>query len=129
MSFSEPTAGMKVKILSRRRITAARLVAMAADALQIGFFPLFGEGFVSPLNDALDIGVCLVLTFLVGWHFAFLPSFLVELVPVADLVPTWTIAVLLATRHKQTGPFQSQGSTWSSVTVREDGPAETTGKE
>jgi hypothetical protein len=96
-----------VKILTRRRIIVARLVAMSADAVQIGLFPLFGEGFVSPLNDILDVIVCIVLALLVGWHFAFLPGFIAELVPMVDLVPTWTIAVLIATRQKQNAPAGS----------------------
>jgi len=80
---------------------------MSADLLQIGLFPLFGEGLVSVLDDILDVIVCVVLTLLVGWHFAFLPSFIAELVPMVDLVPTWTIAVLFATRQKKTVPAGS----------------------
>ena len=84
------------------RIKTARAVAIAADILQIALFPLVAEGFISPLNDALDILVCLILTYLVGWHYSFLPSFIVKVVPMADLVPTWTIAIFLATRQKAT---------------------------
>jgi len=80
------------------RVRAARILAIAADAIQIGGFPLFGEGFASPYNDALDVAVGGLLIWLVGFHWAFLPSFLIELVPGVDLVPTWTGAVLLATR-------------------------------
>jgi hypothetical protein len=36
----------------------------------------------------------------VGWHLAFLPSFVVKVLPVADLAPTWTIAIFFATRQK-----------------------------
>jgi hypothetical protein len=89
-------------IITPSRIRAARAVAISADALQIVFFPLFSEGLISPLDDLLDAVVCIALTWLVGWHYAFLPSFLVKLAPVADLVPTWTIAVLLATRQRET---------------------------
>jgi hypothetical protein len=35
---------------------------------------------------------------LLGWHWAFLPSFVAKVVPDVDLVPTWTVAVLVATR-------------------------------
>jgi len=35
---------------------------------------------------------------MLGWHLSFIPSFLVKLIPVGDLAPTWTIAVLIATR-------------------------------
>jgi hypothetical protein len=74
-------------------------IALFADALQIVLFPFFGEGALSPANDLLDIAVAWVLTRLIGWHWAFLPSFLTELVPGLDLVPTWTLAVLIATRQ------------------------------
>ncbi|MDB6108722.1 MAG: hypothetical protein JWR69_472 [Pedosphaera sp.] len=92
---------MDLKAISRTRIRAARAVAVSADLLQIAVFPLFAEGFISPLDDALDVLVCLVLTWLVGWHYAFLPSFIVKVVPMVDLAPTWTIAVFFATRGKK----------------------------
>ncbi len=80
------------------RVRTARLLAMAADALQIGVFPLFAPGAASPANDALDVAVAGAMTWLVGWHWAFLPSFVAELVPGLDLVPTWTAAVFFVTR-------------------------------
>jgi hypothetical protein len=55
-------------------------------------------GAASPVNDALDVAVGAILIRLLGWHWAFLPAFLAELVPGVDLVPTWTAAVFLATR-------------------------------
>jgi hypothetical protein len=68
---------------------------VAADLLQIILFPLFGEGAASPLNDALDMAVGLAMVRLLGWHWAFLPSFLGELIPLFDELPCWTLAVLL----------------------------------
>jgi hypothetical protein len=41
------------------------------------------------------------MVWLVGWHVAFLPAFVVEALPVGDLAPTWTLAVFLATRSKR----------------------------
>jgi hypothetical protein len=79
------------------RVRAARILAIAADAVQLAGFPVFGAGFASPLNDALDVVVGGTLIYLLGFHWAFLPGFLVELVPGFDLVPTWTAAVFLAT--------------------------------
>lgn len=76
----------------------AWLVAMAADALQIGVFPLFMEGALSPLNDALDVIVAATLWRLLGWHWSLLPTIAAELVPGLDLIPTWTAAVFLITR-------------------------------
>ena len=88
-----------VNAISPSRIKAARSIAIAADFLQIALFPLFAEGFVSVLDDVLDVIVCFAVTMLVGWHYSFLPSFLLKVVPFADLVPSWTIAVFLATRQ------------------------------
>jgi hypothetical protein len=51
------------------------------------------------VDDALDVAVCIALTRLIGWHYSFLPSFVLKVVPVADLIPSWTLAVLLATRQ------------------------------
>ena len=79
------------------RIRAARAIAMLADLVQIVLFPAFSEGALSPVNDALDVAVAAALTWLVGWHWAFVPSFLSELIPMFDLVPTWTAAVWYVT--------------------------------
>ena len=75
------------------RLRAAMILAIAADALQIVVFPLFVAGAESPAEDILDLGMGAVLTYLLGWHWEFLPSFLGKLVPGVDLVPLWTLAV------------------------------------
>lgn len=80
------------------RVWAARSVAVAADAIQIFAVPAFFGGAASPLNDALDVTVGIVMIALLGWHIAFLPTFLAELVPVLDIFPTWTAAALFVTR-------------------------------
>jgi hypothetical protein len=78
-------------------------VALAADALQIGFFPLFAPGAVSPANTALDLIVAFVLTRVLGWHWAFLPSLASEMLPGFDLFPTWTAAVWFVTSRANSG--------------------------
>ena len=75
-------------------------VAIGADALQILAFPLFAEGGASPADSALDLLVALILTRLLGWHWAFLPSLAAELIPGVDLFPTWTAAVWFVTRQQ-----------------------------
>jgi hypothetical protein len=82
---------------SAARVRTARAIAMLADLVQIVVFPAFSQGALSPFNDALDAGVAVALTWLLGWHWAFLPSFLSELIPMFDLVPTWTAAVWYVT--------------------------------
>jgi hypothetical protein len=76
----------------------AWMVAILADALQIGAFPLFAEGALSPADMVLDILVAALLIRLLGWHWAFLPSLAAELLPGFDLFPTWTAAVFFVTR-------------------------------
>jgi hypothetical protein len=78
----------------------AWLVAIAADALQILAFPFFAEGGVSPADAVLDITVAAILTKILGWHWAFLPTLAAELVPGFDLFPTWTAAVFFVTRQR-----------------------------
>ena len=72
---------------------AALILAVIADIVQIVVFPLFVAGGASPADDVLDLCVAGVLSFLLGWHWEFLPSFLGKLVPVVDFVPLWTLAV------------------------------------
>jgi hypothetical protein len=95
---------------TRRRILAARTLAVVADAVQLGLLPLFAEGAASIVNDALDAVIAVVMVVLVGWHWAFVPAFLAELVPVVDLAPTWTLAVFFATRRgAAAGPSPPSG--------------------
>src|SRR5579871_1087288 len=75
------------------QLKTAMLLAILADALQLVVFPMFVEGAFSPMDDLLDFGVAAAMVRLLGWHWEFLPSFLVKLVPGVDLVPFWTIAV------------------------------------
>jgi len=91
------------KSLKSTEHRTAWAVAVAADLLQIVAFPFFAEGGLSPLDTVLDLITAAVLTRLLGWHWAFLPTLAVEMVPGLDLVPTWTAAVFLVTRDKVRG--------------------------
>lgn len=93
------------KELTPGRVRTARILGMTADFVQIGLLPLFSPGWLSPLNDALDVVVAIAMIALVGWHWAFVPAFLAELIPVFDLVPSWTAAVLIATRNAPEAPL------------------------
>ncbi|MGB9491575.1 MAG: hypothetical protein WCA92_14020 [Terriglobales bacterium] len=88
------------KSLRSREQRLAWLVAIGADALQILAFPVFAEGGISPADSVLDLLVAFVLTRLLGWHWAFLPSLAAELIPGLDLFPTWTAAVWFVTRQQ-----------------------------
>jgi hypothetical protein len=89
---------MPPKPLSRTRIRLAWAVALAVDAIQI---PAEAAG---PLGWFLGAGLDLitmgVMWALLGFHWAFLPSFLTEWIPYLNLAPLWTLAVALATRGR-----------------------------
>lgn len=93
---------------SRWRLNTARAIAVLADAVQLGLIPIFSPGAASPFEDALDVGVALVMTLLLGFSWAFLPAFVLELVPGVDLAPTWTVAVLIAGRKRKQLPAEGQ---------------------
>ncbi len=86
------------KTLNSREVLLAWIVALAADTIQIAGLPLFAEGATSPLDDLLDLLTAVILVRLLGWHWAFLPSLVAELVPGVNLFPTWTAAVWFVTR-------------------------------
>ncbi|HEX2798179.1 MAG TPA: hypothetical protein VHQ44_00760 [Thermoanaerobaculia bacterium] len=96
----------------QRRVLAARIIAVVADAVQLGLMPLFAGGALAAFDAVLDVAVGAAMVALVGWHWAFLPAFAVELLPIVDLAPTWTIAVFLVTRRRGPG-----GSSPPSVSI------------
>ena len=110
MSLPESVSKMnEFRSRPRSRFRAAMILAIAADALQIFVFPLFGEGALSPADDVLDLAVAAALIHLLGWHWEFLPAFAAELVPGVDLVPFWTMAVANVYRKwKQTAITESE---------------------
>lgn len=80
------------------------ILAVLADAVQIILFPLFFEGAASPADDLLDLGIGAVLTYILGWHWEFLPSFFAKLVPGVDMVPFWTLSVANVYRRSKKLP-------------------------
>ncbi|MGC2695644.1 MAG: hypothetical protein WA738_07620 [Candidatus Angelobacter sp.] len=78
----------------------AWFVAIIADAIQIVGLPLFAAGGISPADTLLDLATAAILSRILGWHWAFLPTFAMELVPGLDLFPTWTAAVFFVTRKE-----------------------------
>jgi hypothetical protein len=89
--------------LTRPRIWLAFAVALAADVFQIALGPL-GWTF---LDEVADILVMITVSLLLGFHPLLLPTFIVELVPVVDMLPTWTAcvaAVVMLRRRRQRPP-------------------------
>jgi len=84
--------------LSRTRIRLAWAIALAVDAIQIP------ANFAGPagwfLDAGLDLLTMVVMWSMLGFHWAFLPSFLTKWIPYLDMAPLWTLAVALATRGR-----------------------------
>jgi hypothetical protein len=93
----------RVPKLTRTRIVLALMIAVMADGLQWLLGPI---GWV--IGDQLiDVAAMLFVGWLVGFHWLLLPSFLLELFPVVDELPTWTactIAVIALRRRRQNSP-------------------------
>src|ERR1700674_2526348 len=53
--------------MARNRVRTARLLAVAADVVQIALAPLFVGGGASPVNDVLDLAMAAAMTWLGGW--------------------------------------------------------------
>jgi len=100
-------------LLTQSRIIVAFAIAVIADIIQFpitvgeatGFFSIPGE-----LTDFLvDCVVMVATTKLLGFHWMFLPTLFVEVIPGLDLLPTWTacVAYVLWLRKKKQTQAQS----------------------
>lgn len=89
-------------VLTRSRIRSAYAVAIATDALQFALGPFGWAG----SDEVLDIMAMIVTTKLLGFHPLLLPTFVIELFPIADVLPTWTgcVALVIALRKRQAPP-------------------------
>lgn len=85
-------------------------------------FPLFIEGAASPVDDVLDLGMAGALSFLLGWHWEFAPSFIAKLVPGVDFVPLWTMAVANVWRKSGRLAEEPEGKVIEGEAVRKGAP-------
>ena len=77
--------------LTLRRAMMALGVALMTDILQLfsGALGWFGW------DQCLDLLAMLVLSRLIGFHLLFLPTFLLDVLPLADDLPSWTACVVV----------------------------------
>ena len=80
------------------RVALALAVAVVADSLQFLTGPLGWVG----ADQAIDVVVMLLTSWIIGFHWLLLPTFAMELVPVLDELPTWTacVAAVIALRKR-----------------------------
>lgn len=94
---------LQVPRLTPGRIAAAFAIAVVVDGVQIGLGPI---GW-SMLDEILDVAAMVAISWLLGFHPLLLPTFLIEVFPVADVLPTWTgcvgLVVALRRRAQQRG--------------------------
>jgi len=92
----------RTPVITRPRMLLALTIAVATDGLQLLFGPL-GWAFADQIIDA----VAMIFTvWLLGFHILLLPTFMVELIPVVDELPTWTacVATVIVLRRRGSPP-------------------------
>ena len=87
-------AGLATHAVSPTRKKIAVGIAAFADLLQLGFFPIFGEGALSIPDDVLDAVVAVALVATLGFKWRILLALGIELIPGIALFPSWTAVVL-----------------------------------
>jgi len=90
----------RAPVVTGLRIFLAVSVALIADGLQIILLP-FAWTFI---EDAIDVVAMVLTTWILGFHLLLLPTFVIELVPYVDAIPTWTactIAVIALRKREQ----------------------------
>ena len=93
------TNSIRVPYLTRRRIVLALIVAITADAIQVLLGPLGWTLF----DEVIDVIAMIAIGLLIGFHPLLLPTFVLEFIPVIDMLPTWIgcSAIVIALRKKQ----------------------------
>jgi len=91
--------GLQTPALSRARIQVAYATAIGVDVAQFALGP-FGWAFS---DEILDVAAMIVISRALGFHPLLLPTFVLEFLPMADMLPTWTacVALVVAIRKRQ----------------------------
>jgi hypothetical protein len=86
-------------VLSSKRVRLAYGVAVTTDVLQFVLGPIGWEG----ADEVLDVAAGIILWRLLGFHPLLLPTFVLEFLPMSDMLPTWTacVALVMAMRRRQ----------------------------
>jgi hypothetical protein len=85
--------------LTPRRVRLAYAIGVLVDVLEWVLGP-FGWAFT---DEILDVAAMSALWPVLGFHPLLLPTFVIEFLPVADLLPTWTgcVALVVALRRRE----------------------------
>jgi hypothetical protein len=90
--------GLQPPVLTTSRVRLAYAVAVTTDVLQFILGPI-GWAFA---DEVLDVAAMALTWGLIGFHPLLLPTFVVEFLPIADILPTWTgcVAIVVALRKR-----------------------------
>jgi len=77
------------KPLTRGRIALAIAIAGATDALIIALGPLAWL----PSDEILDVAAMVAISLVIGFNPLLLPTFVLEIMPISESLPTWTACV------------------------------------
>jgi hypothetical protein len=109
MKWPEPVQKIvRVPKLTVLRAFLALAIALGADGLQLITGAL---GWAGP-DQVIDLVAMVIISWLIGFHLLLLPTFVLELIPLVEDLPTWTactIAVVILRWRKQR--FQSPPAT------------------
>jgi hypothetical protein len=88
--------------LTRTRIILTLALAVFADGLQL-LLGALGWVFV---DQTIDCVAMVLVSWVIGFHILLLPTFVIELVPVLEDLPTWTActAAVIALRRREQRP-------------------------
>ena len=100
MKLPETFGGLfRAPKLTRTRIMLALAVAVVADGLQMLLGPF---GWAGP-DEVIDVIALALTSWILGFHLLLLPTFVVEFIPVADMLPSWTacVAAVIVLRKRE----------------------------
>ena len=83
--------------LTHADVRLAYVVAVTVDVAQFLLGPFGWAG----LDEILDAVAMVVISRLIGFHPLLLPTFVLEFVPLTDMLPMWTGSVALVVRARR----------------------------
>jgi hypothetical protein len=97
--FKELLHNLRPPILTPERVKYAYAVAIVTDILQVLMGPL-GWLFA---DEVLDVMAMILLVRAIGFHALLLPTFILECLPIVDMLPAWTgcVAIVIGLRRRQ----------------------------
>ncbi len=92
---------LQIPALSTQRMAISLVTAVIADGLQ-----LLTQG-IPFAPQGIDVVAAVIVSRAIGFHPLLLPTFVIELFPVVDALPTWTGCVLAVLVMRRSGTHQS----------------------